>query len=183
MRVKEEQREKVIERLSAHLLDTGLSQVSLRQLASAAAVSDRMLLYYFADKADVLAAAMERIAGGMAMALAQSLPEGVKLPPRELLPRAVSFSTQPEMRRFMRLWIEVVAAAAKREAPFVAIAAQIMAGFQIWADSRLDVPPGTDRAAVVAGIIAMVDGLALVGICTDDALVTRAVDSITLLTS
>ncbi len=37
-------REKVTERLAAHLLDTGLSQASLRQLAQAGGVSDRMAL-------------------------------------------------------------------------------------------------------------------------------------------
>lgn len=183
MRVKEEQREMVIERLSAHLLETGLSQISLRQLAAAAGVSDRMLLYYFNDKAEVLATALERIAAGLSVGLAQALPDGATFAPNVLLRRTVAYSVQPDMRRFMRLWIEVVAAAAKGEAPFVSIAAQIMAGFQMWVDSRLDLPPGADRAAIAAGIIAVVDGLALVGICTDDDLVTRAVDAIDALSS
>ena len=46
MTTREEQRQLVIERLSRHLLDVGLAQASLRQLAAAAGVSDRMLLYY-----------------------------------------------------------------------------------------------------------------------------------------
>ena len=55
MSPRDEQRERVIGALTGHLLRTGLSQSSLRQLAAAAEVSDRMLLYYFVDKAEVLA--------------------------------------------------------------------------------------------------------------------------------
>lgn len=178
MRAKEEQRELVITRLSAHLLETGLSQTSLRQLAAAAGVSDRMLLYYFADKEEVLAATMGRIAMGATGAIALAMPEAEKLKPAAFVARAAQLTTGPDMRQFMRLWIEVVAAAAKGEAPFVAIAAQIMAGFQHWVDVRLDAPAGADREALVAAIIAVVDGLALIDVCVGPDLVARAVGAV-----
>ena len=85
MTIRDDQREKVTERLAAHLLDTGLSQASLRQLARAAGVSDRMLLYYFDDKAAVLSAATARIAAQSVAGLAETMPEGTRLPPRELV--------------------------------------------------------------------------------------------------
>ena len=72
MGIRDEQRERVVERLSGHLLATGLAQVSLRQLATAAGVSDRMLLYYFDDKAEVLSASLQRIAGQMMVPSASS---------------------------------------------------------------------------------------------------------------
>ncbi|HEX4849026.1 MAG TPA: TetR/AcrR family transcriptional regulator [Novosphingobium sp.] len=173
MNVRDEQRDKVTERLAAHLLETGLARTSLRQLAAAAGVSDRMLLYYFADKAEVLTAVMARVAGELTVRLAAAIPEGEPLGPGELVRRAASFTTGTEMRRFMRLWVEVVAAAAKGEQPFVAIASQIMAGFRAWVDSRLALPPGADREAMAAAIIAVVDGLALVDICSDDVVTQR----------
>ena len=173
MGVRDEQRETVVERLAAHLLETGLSRTSLRQLAAAAGVSDRMLLYYFADKAEVLSVVMARVAGELAQRLAEAVPEGRPLKPAELVRRAAQFTTGPEMRRFMRLWVEVVAAAAKGEAPFAAIAAEVMAGFRMWVDSRLDLPEGTDREATAAAIIAVIDGLALVDICAEDDLAPR----------
>ena len=59
MTIREEQRRRVTERLAGHLLATGLSRTSVRQLAAAAAagVSYRMLLYDFKDKTEVIAAA------------------------------------------------------------------------------------------------------------------------------
>ncbi|MFN9375915.1 MAG: hypothetical protein ACK564_02585 [Novosphingobium sp.] len=44
MSIRDAQREAVIERLAGHLLAHGLARTSLRQLAQAAGVSDRMLL-------------------------------------------------------------------------------------------------------------------------------------------
>lgn len=169
MAKRDQQRELVAGRLAAHLLDTGLTQTSLRQLAKAAGVSDRMLLYYFADKTEVLAAATTQIAAQSVVGLAEALPEGAKLPPHQLIMLATQLTSGPDMRRFMRLWVEMIGAAAKGEEPFVAISAQVLGGFRQWLAARLEVPEGTDHAAVAGAIIALIDGLALVEICSTEA--------------
>lgn len=165
MSIRNAQREAVIERLAGHMLEHGLAAISLRQLADAAGVSDRMLLYYFADKAEVLSVTLTRIAKMMADALVEALPEGESFSPADLLHRVAALTTQDEMRRFMRFWVEVVAAAARGEPAFAGIAAQIMQGWQTWVEDRLIVPPDTDRRAVALAIIATIDGLALIDIC------------------
>lgn len=165
MSIRETQRDLVVARLTAYVLEQGLARTSLRQLAAAAGVSDRMLLYYFADKTEILETVLTRIATTLGDALAQALPEGACYTPAEMLQRAAAITTQPDMRHFMRFWVEVVSAAAKGEAPFATIAPQIMQGWQVWVESRLIVPEGADRAGLALAIIAMVDGLALVDIC------------------
>lgn len=183
MSIRDEQRERVVERLAAHLLETGLAQTSLRQLAAAAGVSDRMLLYYFADKVEVLSAVLARVSVDAGGSLALAMPDGQTFTPAQFVLRATEVTAQPEMRRFMRLWIAVVAAAAKGEEPFVAISAQIVAGFQQWGETRLKLPPGADRAGLALAMIALIDGLALVDICSGEALAARARGAVaTLLT-
>lgn len=174
MIVRDEQRERVIGLLASHLLETGLAKTSLRQLATAAAVSDRMLLYYFADKTEILASTTERVAGELALKLAEAIPGDACLPPIDLLTRATALIMQASMRPYMRLWVEIAAAAARQEAPFVDIARQIMAGFMGWLESRLEVDDDVDREAVAAMILAAVDGLVLVDICGGAALAARA---------
>jgi AcrR family transcriptional regulator len=164
MSVREQQREKVVMLLAEHLLETGLTQTSLRQLANAAGVSDRMLLYYFPDKAAVMAAAIERVAGSLAAALAELLPENETLPPSALLARIAAMTTREDMRPIFRVWVEIVAAA-RREEPYTTLAANIIAGFRDWVAARLDLPAGAEREATAMAIIAFVDGLALVEIC------------------
>ncbi len=174
MSIRDEQRERVVARLAAHLLATGLAQTSLRQLAAAAGFSDRMLLYYFADKAEVLSAVLAQVSADAAASLALAMPDGQTYRPAQFVLRAAEVTAQPEMRRFMRLWIAVIAAAAKGEEPFLTVSAQIVAGFQQWAETRLELPPGADRAGLALAMIALIDGLALVDICSGEAMTARA---------
>lgn len=162
MSSRDEQRAQVVEALVPHILATGLSRASLRQLANAAGVSDRMLLYYFADKAEVLAAVMGRLAGDMAARLEAALPAGERLPAAELAARAARVATSAEFSPFMRLCLEIIAAAARGAEPFEAVARQITGGFIDWIVQRLDAEGDPDPAGTAAAILALVDGLALV---------------------
>ncbi|HRD47874.1 MAG TPA: TetR/AcrR family transcriptional regulator [Caulobacter sp.] len=166
MAVRDEQRERVIGDLAGHLLRTGLSQASLRQLAAAAGVSDRMLLYYFADKTEVLALALQTVAADMAAGLGQAIPEGTRLGSDAFMAATARHVVDGPFRPYMRLWIEIVAAAARNEPPFVDIAAGITGGFLDWIESRLDPALTPDPKGAAALILATLDGLALVDICS-----------------
>lgn len=160
MNVREDQRAAVIVRLSSHLLDHGLAHTSLRQLAAAAGVSDRMLLYYFADKAEVLTATLTRISEALVEALDAALPDE-RVPPDILLMRALELTRSPTVQPSIRLWLEIVTAAARGQAPFAELAAQILKGFLGWLEQRLDVAEHEQRAEAAAHILATVDGIAL----------------------
>lgn len=177
MNVRDEQRERATTALAAHLLRTGLSQASVRQLAAAAGISDRMLLYYFTDKTEALALAMARLAGDMARQLEMALPAGETLSQPALTAKAARLVIGADFRPFMRLWIEAVAAAARGEAPFVDIAQQIAAGFLAWIEARLD-PETPDPAGVAAVVLAVLDGLALVEVCAGGDRATLAVEAL-----
>lgn len=171
---REEGRRQVQAALARHLLDSGLSRTSLRQLAGAAQISDRMLLYYYADKAEALSAAMSVITAQLADQLARAMPGEELLSRRALVAAAVRFTSGIEARPVMRLWIEVVAAAARGEAPFPRLASGIAEGFIDWAVARLDPAGLPDPRATAAGIIAIIDGLAVIAVCADEDLVVRA---------
>ncbi|HRE33537.1 MAG TPA: TetR family transcriptional regulator [Sphingopyxis terrae] len=144
---REEQRARVEAALAAHLLDHGLAQTSLRELARAAAVSDRMLLYYFADKAEVLGCAAQRIAADLAGHIGEAVGEGERLAPLALLERAGALVTRAEIRPYMRLWVQMIAAAGRGEAPFPAIAEAMLAGFLAWVEAHLAIDEAADRQA------------------------------------
>jgi AcrR family transcriptional regulator len=164
MTVRAAQRQVVTERLAEHLLATGLARTSVRQLAAAAGVSDRMLLYYFRDKAETLGEAMGHVVAQLGGRLEAALPAGRRMPPERLLAEAARIATEPEVRPFMALWMEVIAAAARGEAPFAGIAEQVTAGFLGWIETRLDIEDAERRAATAGLILAAIDGLALLEI-------------------
>ena len=178
MAIRNEQRERVLDALVAHLLTTGLSQTSLRQLAAAAGVSDRMLLYYFADKAEVMAQVMERLAGGMAERLSAAIPEGAGLSASALMAQAGRFVLDQDFLPYMRLWLEVVGAAARNEDPFVNISRQVTHGFLDWIAQRLDERPGPAREGIAAMILALVDGLILVEVGAGREHAQRAIEAL-----
>ena len=68
MNFRNERREAAIERMADYVLSEGLGAATLRPLAAAAGTSDRMLLYYFADKDELLDrhAGQDRQANGRA---------------------------------------------------------------------------------------------------------------------
>ncbi|MCA6224210.1 MAG: TetR family transcriptional regulator [Phenylobacterium sp.] len=164
MALRAAQRQVVTERLAGHLLASGLARTSVRQLAAAAGISDRMLLYYFRDKAEALGEAMGHVAAQLGGRLEAALPAGARRPPERLLAEAARIATDPEVRPFMALWMEVIAAAARGEAPFAGIARQVTAGFLSWIETRLDIEDAERRAATAGLILAAIDGLALLEI-------------------
>ncbi|MEM9667963.1 MAG: TetR/AcrR family transcriptional regulator [Pseudomonadota bacterium] len=168
MAKKTAQRAKALEKIETHLLTTGLAETGVRQLAAAAGISDRMLLYYFEDKTDVLTAALSSISAKVVMTLSAAIPPDMKISPPELITITTELTRGEAMGAEMRLFVECVAAAARGEVPYESIAKQIMEGFLIWVDAHLDIESADERKAAAAMILALVDGIALLEICTDE---------------
>lgn len=174
---REEQRARVEAALAAHLLEHGLARTSLRELARAASVSDRMLLYYFMDKTEVLGCAAQRIAADLAAHIEDAVGEGARLAPLALLERAATLVTRAEVKPYMRLWIQMIAAAGRGEAPFPAIAEAMLSGFLTRVEAHLAMDDAADREAIAAMIVAAVDGLAIIDIGRGPDLAERAAGS------
>ncbi len=159
MSVRDNRREAALERMADHLLLQGLSGASLRPLAAAAGTSDRMLLYYFKDKDELLTATLGRVTARLAGLLDDAAP-GQK-PFATLLVELWAAFRSPALQPYMRLWIELAARAARDEMPHRAIAGEIADGFHAWAADRLQVEREADRLPLAALLLATVDGLAL----------------------
>ncbi|QMW23931.1 TetR/AcrR family transcriptional regulator [Sandaracinobacteroides saxicola] len=130
--------------LADHLLAQGLGAASLRPLAAAAGLSDRMLLYYFTDKADALGAALTVVATRMtALLAAQAGPQ--PLPFDLLLPRLRTVLLSDAAWPYMQLWLEIAALAARGDPLLRPLATPIAHGFLAWGRAQLDSPdPDTD---------------------------------------
>ena len=161
MNIRDDRREAAISRMADHLLREGLAGASLRPLAAAAGTSDRMLLYYFADKDELLSATLEHVAARLAQLLDEAGRSGVPLPFPALLAQVWISVRSPALQPYMRLWLELAASAARGHKPHHAIAGGIVDGFLAWVAERLHVDRDADRAPQAALLLATVDGLAL----------------------
>ncbi len=159
MSIRDERREAAIERMADHLLSEGLPGASLRPLAAAAGTSDRMLLYYFTNKDELLAATLARVAERMTASLDQALPPGTRRPFDALLAEIWAALGSASIRPFMHLWLDLAAGAARALEPHRAIAGGIADGFLGWVESRLDVEPEGGRSRSAALLLATIEGL------------------------
>jgi len=61
---RETKRAEIVGKLATHFLEAGLGDTGVRRLAEVAGTSDRMLLYYFENKEEILAAVLGALGGG-----------------------------------------------------------------------------------------------------------------------
>ena len=144
MSVRDGRRADLLDRVAEHMLAHGMGTATLRTLAQAAGTSDRMLLYYFADKDDIVLSALGLICQRLAQTLETALPPS-KSAPAKALRLLAGAARGPDVRRYMRIWFELATLAARGQEPFLTIAGNIADYFVGWVATRLDVPDGYTR--------------------------------------
>lgn len=151
-------RAEILERLADHVLAHGLSASSLRPLAKAAGTSDRMLLYYFADKAEMMTATLGVIATRIMSAMeARKAPE--PLPFEELQPIMLDAIVDAEMWPFMRVWLEIASMAANGDAFYRTVGEQLGRGFLSWGAAQIAAPTEAQRQREAAQLLLMSEGM------------------------
>lgn len=157
----EKRRSAIIDRLADYVLAHGMVAASLRTLAKAAGTSDRMLLYYFADKSEIIAATLACIAERMTAALAaRTAPQ--PLPLDALVQHLSAIVLEEQFWPYMCVWLELASRAGRNDPDFTAIAAQIGQGFLAWGAMQLDVPDEQARDRDAARLLVIIEGMVLV---------------------
>ena len=175
MTVRSDRREAAIERMADHVLAEGLSASTLRSLAAAAGTSDRMLLYYFADKEDLLAATLERVAARMIVTLNEAIPAVPRQPFAALLDRAWVALASDRLRPFMPLWLDLAAGAARGLQPHREIAGEIADGFLAWITIRLLPEEDGEPSSMAPLFMAVIEGAYLLGALGRSSLADAAI--------
>jgi AcrR family transcriptional regulator len=156
-RKSDRRRADIIDRLADHVLAHGLAGASLRPLAEAAQLSDRMLLYYFPDKAAIIAAVLERVAERLTALLGART--GTRpLPVDALLAALHGVLFSEEVWPYLQLFLEVTALAGRGEAVARGVGERLGRGFLAWGAAQLDSPAET-RAHDAARLLVMVEGM------------------------
>lgn len=164
-----DRRAAIVDRLADFVLAEGMPAASLRPLARAAGTSDRMLLYYFNDKAEVIAATLERVAARLTALLIAQTPAG-PLPPAVLRRELWAILSAPEVWPYMCVWMEVAALAGRDPATYGAIGDAIGRGFLAWGEALLEGPAATRRAEAVELLVTLEGMMVLKSIGLEDLL-------------
>lgn len=160
MNKSDDRRSEIADQLADYILAKGLPASSLRALADAAKVSDRMLLYYFKDKAEIISTALNRISERMVLLLGA---ETAKKPvPFEKLRAQLTKSLfDDRMWPYMCVWLEIASLAARNDPFYKKIGEEIGRGFLAWGAAQLDSASPKARDAEAAQLLVIVEGMVL----------------------
>ena len=151
-------RAEIVERLTDYVLAEGLSASSLRPLAKAAGTSDRMLLYYFKDKAEIIAAVLQLISARLVLMLAQrAAPQ--PMPIDDLRRQFADILFVDELWPYMRIWLEVASKAAMGDPFYRAVGEQIGRGFLEWGKAQLQSDTDAQRDVDAAKLLVSIEGM------------------------
>lgn len=132
----EVKKQAIVRSISKHLLEQGLNHVSIRELGEAAGTSDRMLIYYFDSKDQILDETLSAIAAGFTQQLDELLGTHSRSA-QKLLDELLAVNSAPEMRPAINLWFELVGLAARNKEPYLSNANALAENWIDWIESRL----------------------------------------------
>lgn len=177
MKKTEIKRQLIINNIADYLLASGMKDSSLRQLAATIGTSDRMLLHYFADKEELMKAALNLVATRLIDILESTRSE--QMPFETLIPYLAEMIKEPGIRPYLRLWLELAAMSTASET-YRMIARQICDSFYEWIISVLKVEKDEVRAPMAALAFATIEGFVLLDALDYGSKVTSALEGITL---
>ena len=175
MTVRNDRREAAIERMADHVLSEGLAAATLRPLAAAAGTSDRMLLYYFADKDELLTATLDRIAKRMLAQLDGAIPVEPRRPFAVLLGQVWAALACESLQPFMPLWLDLASGAARGLQPHRDVAGAIADGFLAWVTIRLQPENDGEPSSLAPLFLTSIEGMYLLKAIGRGALAESAI--------
>jgi AcrR family transcriptional regulator len=108
-------------------------------LAKAAGLSDRMLLYYFKDKNELVEATLDKIVARLTVRL-NNVVSTHKLPLDALATKLLAILLAEDLWPYMCVWLEIAALAARGDPLYRTLGGQIGKGFLAWGAAQLDAP-------------------------------------------
>ncbi|MFN0096554.1 MAG: TetR family transcriptional regulator [Dehalococcoidia bacterium] len=107
-----EAREELLAKVMAHVVANGLADASLRELATAAGTSHRMLIYHFGSREGLVAAIVAAMEGQQRAALAAIAASAAS--PAEVIRAQWAQLSDPALAPFVRLFFEICGQALHR---------------------------------------------------------------------
>lgn len=141
-------------------LNEGITTLGLRGMAAKVGTSDRMLIYYFETKEQLIFDVLEQVSARLSALLLQ-LEEESRLSSGQFLTRVLTMTHDSEMAPFMKLWTEVIARSARGEAPYDRIGPKAVKSWTAWIESRLIPSSDSTDAGRAAALLSIVEGVML----------------------
>jgi AcrR family transcriptional regulator len=155
----DERRSALTKQIADALLAKGVADIPLRELALQIGTSDRMLLYYFSDKADLVRSSLDRMSAQLATRLGTRLPN--RSSAASVLREVMTLFASKELSRLLTVWADLSARGSRGEEPFRTIARNSIQWWLGWLEERLDMEAGPSRRDMAISILTVIEGARL----------------------
>ena len=165
-------KEQILEGALATALDDGLSQLTFGRLAKRLGIRDRIIVYYFPSKDDLI----REVLGSMGLELQQTLASAFRSRARdhvELVRAAWPVLARPGVDPVFALFFEANGLAAAGREPYRSVVPALVSAWIEWASQFLD-GTAAQRRAEAETAIALIDGLLLLRLLAGPAAANRA---------
>ena len=152
-------REEILDGALDAVLAHGFSQLTFGRLARQLGVSDRVVVYYFPNKSELIASVLNMVAERLQIVLARAFTEPAT-GHVELASAAWPVLATPEIDPIFGLYFEAIGLAAAGIEPFNRLVGQLLQGWLHWLSGFFDGNVARRRAEAEA-TLALVDGLLL----------------------
>ncbi|MCC5803577.1 TetR/AcrR family transcriptional regulator [Rossellomorea vietnamensis] len=172
----EKKKREIIAKTADYILANGLQSASLRNLAKAANTSDRMLLHYFTNKEELFTVVLSSISQQLISLLQHA--DIKKQPFHTLVPFLYHMMKDPEVRPYIKLWLELITMASDDDDSLQVVARDICDHFYSFYQEILLVEEGEDVEQLAALALVTVEGIALLDSLGDDSRIGLALQAI-----
>ena len=146
----EQKKVQIIQQIVGYILENGLlNEMGIRSLAKAAGTSDRMLIYYFGTKDELINQALNVIADGVVDQL-DGLLGTHQRPGGQLLEECTAIVSHEGFKPAVQLWFELVGLSARQKEPYASNAKTLAQNWIDWVESRLEEPQEGEAADLYA---------------------------------
>lgn len=150
----------LLESAVAATLAGGLAELTFGRLSRRTGISDRMLVYYFGDKAQLVERVMQTLAQRLIGELETAFGPD-QLPVPALVAKAWPVLTGATVDRIFAVWLELAGRAATNHEPERRLAEQITSALLEWCSTKVQAPTPATRRCEAALLATVLDGALL----------------------
>lgn len=150
-------KDEMVQAMLGHVLQHGIAEASLRPLARAAGTSDRMLIYHFGSKPQLIGELLIALGDMFGQVLDTQFAPQRATTRRACLTEIARITRSPEMRPMMRIWMQVLAASAAGETDYLATGGVIVERLLGWVEAQLP-PNDPDPVCTARTMLVLVEG-------------------------
>jgi len=153
-------RDEMLQAAMQLVLADGVAALTFKRVAAELGTSDRMVVYYFPTKADLIVGVVTAI-GAQLQATLETAFGPDPLGADELMRRAWPVLASDRVADIFSRFFEVIGLSLAGQAPYNLLAPALLDGWIDWLAGRVEAPTAARRRAIAASIVARLDGLLL----------------------